>query len=89
MESISAVQNFKYDKAKIREVVSHMIIVHELSFVFAKYDLFNLLIKTATLNYHRVGRATMRNDCFTSYELEKKKILALLKNARRVSVTRD
>ena len=82
-------QNFKYDQTKIREVVSHMIMVHELPFVFVEYDLFNLLMRTATPNYQRISRATVRKDCFTSYELEKKKLLALLKNASRISVTTD
>ena len=79
-ESVSAVQTFKYDQDKVREVAFHMIMVHELSFVF---------VKDSTLNYHSISRATVRKDCFSSYELEKKKILALLKNASRVSVTTD
>ena len=89
-EAVSSVQNFKYDQTKIREIVSHMIMVHELPFVFVEYDLFNLLMRTATPNYQRISRATVRKDCFTSYELEKKKkLLTLLKNASRISVTTD
>lgn len=89
LKTVNAVQNFKYDHAKIREILSHMIIVHELPFLFAEYELFNLLMKTATLYYQRISRATAKKDCVTSYEMEKKKVMAALKDVDRVSVTTD
>ncbi|XP_073130770.1 zinc finger BED domain-containing protein RICESLEEPER 2-like [Henckelia pumila] len=88
-ESISAVHNFKYDQAKIREIVSHMIIVHELPFAFAEYELFNLLMKNASPHYQKISRATTKKDVISSYEIEKKKLLAELKDVNRVSVTTD
>ncbi|KAL8548207.1 hypothetical protein ACS0TY_007505 [Phlomoides rotata] len=50
-ETVSAVQSFKYDQAKMREVISHMIIVHELPFSFVEYKLFNFVMKTVTPHY--------------------------------------
>ena len=88
-EMVAKVQNFKYDQAKIREVLSYMIMVHELPFSFVEYDVFNLLMKTATPHYQRVSRTTLRKDCFASYEVEKKKVSTLLKSANKVSVTTD
>ncbi|XP_075480162.1 zinc finger BED domain-containing protein RICESLEEPER 2-like [Primulina tabacum] len=88
-ESVNAVQNFRYDQAKIREIVSHMIIVHELPFVFAEYELFNLLMKNSSPHYQNISRATAKKDCITSYEIEKKKLVAELKDINRVSVTTD
>ncbi|GKA96659.1 zinc finger BED domain-containing protein RICESLEEPER 2-like protein, partial [Tanacetum coccineum] len=40
-------QNWKFDNARMRELVSHMIMVYELPFNFVEYDLFNLLMKEA------------------------------------------
>ncbi|XP_075491716.1 zinc finger BED domain-containing protein RICESLEEPER 1-like isoform X5 [Primulina tabacum] len=79
--------NFKYDQAKIREILSHMIVVHELPFSFTEYELFNLLMKNATPHYEKISRATTRKDCITSYEIEKRKLMAELKQVNRVSVT--
>ena len=50
-ETVAKVQNFIYDQSKIREVLSHMIMVHELPFSFVEYEVFNLLMKTATPHY--------------------------------------
>ncbi|KAH6764506.1 hypothetical protein C2S51_015755 [Perilla frutescens var. frutescens] len=88
-ETVTSVQNFKYDHAKVREVLSHMIIVHELPFHFSEYELFNFLMKTATPHYEKISRATVRNDCITSFELEKKKLMLELKDVKRISVTTD
>ncbi|XP_073295187.1 zinc finger BED domain-containing protein RICESLEEPER 4-like isoform X2 [Primulina huaijiensis] len=88
-ETVSTVHNFKYDQAKIREILSHMIVVHELPFIFAEYELFNLLMKNATPHYEKISRATTRKDCITSYEIEKRKLMAELKQVNRVSVTTD
>ena len=88
-ETVASVQNFKYDQSKIRDILSHLIMVHELPFSFVEYEVFNLLMKTATPHYQKVSRATVRKDCFSSYEVEKKKFSALLKSANKVSVTTD
>ncbi|KAK6146207.1 hypothetical protein DH2020_020076 [Rehmannia glutinosa] len=87
-ESVS-VHSWKYDQAKMREVISHMIMVHELPFSFVEYELFNLVMQSATPYYQRISRATTKNDCWTSYELEKKRIKGLLKSVDKVSITTD
>ncbi|KAH6757669.1 hypothetical protein C2S52_023340 [Perilla frutescens var. hirtella] len=89
LESVVSVQNFKYDQAKIREVLSHMLIVHEFPFSFSEYELFNLLMRTAIPHYEKISHATARNDCMTSFELEKKKMMLELKGVKRMSVTTD
>ncbi|XP_042467208.1 zinc finger BED domain-containing protein RICESLEEPER 2-like [Zingiber officinale] len=88
-KTVNAVQNFKYDHGKIREILSHMIIVHELPFLFSEYEMFNLLMRTATLYYQKISRTTVKKDCTTSYEIEKKKVMESLKDVNRVSVTID
>ncbi|KAG8650730.1 hypothetical protein MANES_07G068232v8 [Manihot esculenta] len=46
-------------------------------------------MRTATPYYQKVSRATARKDCFSTYEIEKKKVKALLKDTDKVSVTMD
>ncbi|XP_021609034.1 zinc finger BED domain-containing protein RICESLEEPER 1-like [Manihot esculenta] len=88
-KSVTSVQKFKYDHAKVREVIAHMILVHELSFRFVEYEIFNLLMRTATPYYQKVSRATARKDYFSAYEIEKMKVKVLLKDTDKVSVTID
>ena len=66
-----------------------MIMVHELPFAFTEYELFNLLMKTASPDYQRISRATAKADCWTSYEVEKKRLNGLLKTVDRISITTD
>ncbi|KAG8474907.1 hypothetical protein CXB51_031634 [Gossypium anomalum] len=51
-DNASGIQTWNYDQGNIREVVSHMIMVHELPFTFTEYELFTLLMKTAS-PYHK------------------------------------
>ena len=88
-ETVAKVQNFKYDQSKIREVLSHMIMVQEFSFSFVEYEVFNLLMKTSTPYYQSISRAIVKKYCFATYEVEKKKVSTLLKSTNKVSVTTD
>ena len=88
-ESVNVVVNFKYDHVKVRELFSHLIMVHELPFNLVEYELFNIFMRSVSHNYEKISRTIARNDCFASYELEKKQIKELLKSVNRVSVTTD
>lgn len=66
-----------------------MIMVHELPFAFAEYDLFNHLMKASYPEYKSISRFTLKNECITSYEIEKKRTLNIIKNANRVGITTD
>ncbi|TYG45841.1 hypothetical protein ES288_D11G207500v1 [Gossypium darwinii] len=66
-----------------------MIMVHELHFVFTEYELFTLLMKTTSPYYVRISRATVKADCWTCYEVEKKRLNGLLKIVDRISITTD
>nr|KJB19003.1 hypothetical protein B456_003G080400 [Gossypium raimondii] len=63
-DSVSGIQTWKYDQAKIRE----------LPFAFTEYELFTLLMKIASLHYVRISRATAKANSWTSYEVEKKRM---------------
>ena len=57
----------------MREVFAHMLIVHELPFAFAEYEVFNLLMKLENPNWEKISRNTVIKDCFSAYEAKKKK----------------
>ena len=63
--------------------------VHELPFLLVEYEVFNLLMRTASPHYQKISRATVKKDYFSSYEVEKKKVYTLLKYTSKVSVTTD
>ncbi|KAF2316977.1 hypothetical protein GH714_009615 [Hevea brasiliensis] len=76
-------KNFKYDHAKIREVLAHMILVHELPFLFTEYEVFNLLMRTVTPYYKKISHEIVRKDCFSAYDIEKKKVKDLLEHVHK------
>ncbi|KAL8260124.1 hypothetical protein R6Q59_028077 [Mikania micrantha] len=87
--SSSFLQNWKFSNARMREVISHMIKVHELPFNFVEYDLFNVMMKDANPAFNKISRATARQDCISSFENGKKRIQKLLNNVNCVSITTD
>ncbi|KAK8495563.1 hypothetical protein V6N12_073338 [Hibiscus sabdariffa] len=56
-----------------------MITVHELPFAFTEYEVFTLLMKSANPHYVKISRATTKDDCWKSYEVEKRRLNGLLK----------
>lgn len=87
--NLSTLRPWKYDQARIRELMSHMIMVHELPFIFAEYEVFNILMKEAAPSFQKITRNTLKGDCESSYDIEKKRVSALLKYPKRVSITTD
>ncbi|XP_039066901.1 zinc finger BED domain-containing protein RICESLEEPER 2-like [Hibiscus syriacus] len=73
----------------MREVISHMIMVHELPFNFVEYGLFNVVMKEANPGFNKISRASVKQDCISSYEIGKKRVQKLLGSVKRVSITTD
>ncbi|KAL2904278.1 Zinc finger BED domain-containing protein RICESLEEPER 2 [Bienertia sinuspersici] len=88
-ENPSTLRPWKYDQTRIRELMSHMIMVHELPFLFAEYEVFNMLMKEAAPGFQKISRSTLKSDCESSYEIEKSRVASLLKFPKRVSITTD
>ena len=88
-DSSSMVQNWKFDNARMREVISHMVMVHELPFNLVEYDLFNVMMKEANPAFTKISRATVKQDCISSYEIGRKRIQKQLNTVNRVSITTD
>ena len=74
VESEMTLANFKYDHAKVKENASHMILMHKYPFNMMEYEVFNVFMKIATPYYKKISHNTARNDCISTFELEKKKI---------------
>ncbi|KAL9664407.1 hypothetical protein QQ045_019807 [Rhodiola kirilowii] len=87
--SSNIIKPWKYDQSRIRELISHMVMVHELPFTFAEYELFNLLMKESSPDFRKISRTTLKSDCITSYQNEKKKLTTSLNSVKRVSITTD
>ncbi|XP_022032825.1 zinc finger BED domain-containing protein RICESLEEPER 1-like [Helianthus annuus] len=87
--SSSIVKNWKFSNVRMREVISHMIMVHELPFNFVEYELFNVMMKEANPEFEKISRASVRQDCVSSYKLGKKRIQKMLNTVNRVSITTD
>ncbi|KAH6755448.1 hypothetical protein C2S53_013006 [Perilla frutescens var. hirtella] len=84
-KSIASLEHFEYDHARIREILSHMIIVNELPFHFPEDELFNLLMGSVTPHYQRISSVTTKKDCLASFESEKDNLMAELNNVNRLS----
>lgn len=73
-EPISSPENFVYDHAKVREAAAHMILIHEHPFNHMEHEMFNIFMRTVSPYWKKISRATVKQDCVSTYEIEKKKI---------------
>ncbi|KAI3506416.1 hypothetical protein L1887_28774 [Cichorium endivia] len=85
----TVIQTWKFDNTRMREVISHMIMIHELPFNFVEYELFNVVMKEANPAFKKISRAAIREDCVSSYEIGKKRIQKMINAVNRVSITTD
>ncbi|GJW89229.1 alpha/beta hydrolases superfamily protein [Tanacetum coccineum] len=66
--------NCKYDPAATRELISHWVLIHEHPFsIFEEHGL-NLVFKSMQHGAEYITRNTLKNDCMSVYEIEKKKL---------------
>ncbi|KAE8709720.1 hypothetical protein F3Y22_tig00110328pilonHSYRG00209 [Hibiscus syriacus] len=84
LDSSYMIRNWKFDNAKMREVISHRIMVQELPFNFVEYGLFNVVMKEANPGFNKISRASVKQDCISSFEIEKKRVQKLLDSVKRL-----
>ncbi|WOK98797.1 zinc finger BED domain-containing protein RICESLEEPER 2-like [Canna indica] len=65
----ASVQTWKYDQAKMREFISHMVLVHELPFAFVEYEIFNMVMKFSNPAYEKISRATVKGSEYPNANL--------------------
>ncbi|XP_035837693.1 zinc finger BED domain-containing protein RICESLEEPER 2-like [Helianthus annuus] len=88
-DGASGILNWKFDMTRMREVIPHMNMVHELPFSFVEYDLFNVLMKEANPSYTKISRAMVKQDCISAYGIARKRIQKLLNLVNSYSITTD
>lgn len=77
--------NGKYDPAITRELISHWVLMHEHPFTIVEEEGLNLIFKSLEPKFEN----TVKKDCLTVYEIEKKKLKNLLEGVDKVSLTTD
>nr|XP_027122429.1 zinc finger BED domain-containing protein RICESLEEPER 2-like [Coffea arabica] len=88
-DGMTSITNFRYDHAKVRELASHMVLAHEYPFAMLDHEIFNKFMKAVSPYYIKISRQTVKKDCISTYELEKKKLMSLLKEVSKISITTD
>ncbi|KAA8517245.1 hypothetical protein F0562_017503 [Nyssa sinensis] len=84
-----SIANFKYDRAKVRELASHMTLYHEYPFMKMEDVIFNKFMRANTPYWQKITRTTIKNNCISTYEIEKKKLKTLFKSINKVNITTD
>ncbi|KAA8534713.1 hypothetical protein F0562_032230 [Nyssa sinensis] len=82
-----SIANFKYDRAKVRELAAHMTLYHEYPFMQMGAVIFNKFMRANTPYWQKITRTTIKNDCISAYEIEKKKLKTLFKSINKVNIT--
>ncbi|XP_020260626.1 zinc finger BED domain-containing protein RICESLEEPER 2-like [Asparagus officinalis] len=73
----------KYNHLKVREALAHWVMMHEHPFTVAEEEGFLFLMKIVNLEFIKIGRKTLKEDCMIIFESEKNKMKGLLKNMDR------
>ncbi|OMO54906.1 putative Zinc finger, BED-type [Corchorus capsularis] len=89
LETCPALTNGKFDMAKMREAAAHWILMHEHPFSIMEEEGFNMMQKRGMPQWEKVSRVTIKKDCMQVYEVEKKKLKAVLKNVNKISLMTD
>ncbi|OMO51644.1 putative Zinc finger, BED-type [Corchorus olitorius] len=84
-----ALTNGKFDMAKVREAAAHWILMHEHPFSIVEEEGFNMMQKHGMPEWEKVSHVTIKKDCVQVYEVEKKKLKALLRNVNKIFLTTD
>ncbi|XP_031260897.1 zinc finger BED domain-containing protein RICESLEEPER 2-like [Pistacia vera] len=79
----------RFEMARMRELVAQWVLMHEHPFRVVEQEGFNNLLKYVTPGWEKISRFTSKNDCMKVYEMEKKRLKAVLKNIDRISLTTD
>ncbi|KAK1368115.1 zinc finger BED domain-containing protein RICESLEEPER 2-like [Heracleum sosnowskyi] len=82
-------ETFKYDHAEMRKTVAHYILINELPFMHEESFMFNEVMRKATPLWQKISRTTIKADCVTTYEIEKKKLKEVFKSVKKLNITTD
>ena len=83
------VPGVRYCNEKMREIIATAIMVHEYPFSIVEDEVWMWGFQYANSEFQKVTRRTARSDCLAIYEVEKKKLKALLRSVSKISLTTD
>jgi hypothetical protein len=66
-----------------------MVLFHEYPFNFLQHENFNKFMKACTPHWKMISHTTIKNDCISTYNIEKRKLKALLCGLDKVNITTD
>ncbi|XP_050888662.1 zinc finger BED domain-containing protein RICESLEEPER 2-like [Lathyrus oleraceus] len=79
----------KYDHERQREATTHWIMMHEHAFSIVEEEGFHFMMKCSNISYEKISRKTLKNDCITVYEAERKKLKSTLRTVNKICLTTD
>ncbi|KAK8918295.1 hypothetical protein KSP39_PZI021901 [Platanthera zijinensis] len=88
-ERVTICVSGSYDSVSIRQLLAKFIITAELPFSIIEQPYFNIYSKALNPNYVKISRHTMKNECMKLYEVEREKLLKILKKVDKVALTSD
>ncbi|XP_031254575.1 zinc finger BED domain-containing protein RICESLEEPER 2-like [Pistacia vera] len=71
--------------ARMRERAAQWVMMHEHPFTIVEEEGFNLMQKSGMPEWEKISRTTNKKDCVSVFEIEKKKLMNVLKNKRVLS----
>lgn len=88
-EKAITISNFKYDKEKVKRVLSKLIIVDEKSFCLVESQLFNLYSKALQPRHKNWLGHSIKRECMTIYAKGKENLKEELKGVNLVCLTTE
>ncbi|XP_031287209.1 zinc finger BED domain-containing protein DAYSLEEPER-like [Pistacia vera] len=79
----------KFDMARMRERAAQWVMMHDHPFTIVEEEGFNLMQKTRMPEWEKIMRITNKKDCVSVFEIEKKKLMNVLKNVNKISLMID
>jgi hypothetical protein len=86
-KGFGTVSNFVYNEKRVRELVAHIVLLHEYPFNIMEHELFNKFMRACTPHWKKISRATVKSDCIATYNIEKKKLKTFLSGVDRINIT--
>jgi hypothetical protein len=88
-DGFGTLSNFVYNEKRVRELAAHTVLLHEYPFNIMEHELFNKFMRACTPHWKKISCVTVKSDCITTYNIEKKKLKTLLSGVDRVNITTD
>ncbi|XP_031266691.1 zinc finger BED domain-containing protein RICESLEEPER 2-like [Pistacia vera] len=79
----------KFDMNKMRELAANWVLMHEHPFTVVGEEGFNMMQKCGMPLWEKITRTALKQHCVTVYEIQKKKLVNLLKSINKISLTTD